>query len=405
MMTTPDDVLKSIAEGFMPQEEMLEVARKKGSLSIGVPKEISLQEKRVALVPEAVALLVNNGHEVLIETKAGVGASYQDADYSEAGAQIVYSPEEVYKAGLILKVEPPKLEEIELMQHGQTLISALQLPVQPKNFLQKLMRKKITALAYDYIKDTDGIYPIVRAMSEIAGNTGVLIAAELLSNINKGQGLMFGGISGVAPTEVVIIGAGTVGEFAARSSLGLGASVKVFDNSTHKLRRLQNAIGTRIFTSVIQPKELQRALKNADVVIGALRAVEGRTPIVVTENMVSEMKPGSVIVDVSIDKGGCIETSEVTSHENPTFTKYGVVHYCVPNIASRVAKTASLALSNIFAPTLIDAGEEGGVEGMIRKYPGIRNGIYIYKGMLTNKYLGEMFSLPYKDIGLLLAAF
>ncbi|HCQ30690.1 MAG TPA: alanine dehydrogenase [Flavobacteriales bacterium] len=404
-MTTPDDVLKSIAEGFMPQEEMLEVARKKGSLSIGVPKEISLQEKRVALVPEAVALLVNNGHGVLIETKAGVGASYQDADYSEAGAQIVYSPEEVYKAGLILKVEPPKLEEIELMQHGQTLISALQLPVQPKNFLQKLMRKKITALAYDYIKDTDGIYPIVRAMSEIAGNTGVLIAAELLSNINKGQGLMFGGISGVAPTEVVIIGAGTVGEFAARSSLGLGASVKVFDNSTHKLRRFQNAIGTRIFTSVIQPKELQRALKNADVVIGALRAVEGRTPIVVTENMVSEMKPGSVIVDVSIDKGGCIETSEVTSHENPTFTKYGVVHYCVPNIASRVAKTASLALSNIFAPTLIDAGEEGGVEGMIRKYPGIRNGIYIYKGMLTNKYLGEMFSLPYKDIGLLLAAF
>jgi alanine dehydrogenase len=309
----------------------------------------------------------------------------------------------VYKAGLILKVEPPKLEEIELMQHGQTLISALQLPVQPKNFLQKLMRKKITALAYDYIKDSDGIYPIVRAMSEIAGNAGVLIAAEMLSNINKGQGLMFGGISGVAPTEVVIIGAGTVGEFAARSSLGLGASVKVFDNSTHKLRRLQNAIGTRIFTSVIQPKELQRALKNADVVIGALRAFEGRTPIVVTENMVSEMKPGSVIVDVSIDKGGCVETSEVTTHENPTFTKYGVVHYCVPNIASRVAKTASLALSNIFAPTLIDAGEEGGVEGMIRKYPGIRNGIYIYKGMLTNKYLGEMFNLPYKDIGLLLA--
>jgi alanine dehydrogenase len=402
-MTTPDDVLKSIAEGFMPQEEMLEVARKKGSLSIGVPREISLQEKRVALVPEAVALLVNNGHEVLVESKAGLGANYQDADYSEAGAYIVYSPEEVYKAGLILKVEPPKLEEIELMQHGQTLISALQLPVQPKNFLQKLMRKKITALAYDYIKDSDGIYPIVRAMSEIAGNAGVLIAAEMLSNINKGQGLMFGGISGVAPTEVVIIGAGTVGEFAARSSLGLGASVKVFDNSTHKLRRLQNAIGTRIFTSVIQPKELQRALKNADVVIGALRAFEGRTPIVVTENMVSEMKPGSVIVDVSIDKGGCVETSEVTTHENPTFTKYGVVHYCVPNIASRVAKTASLALSNIFAPTLIDAGEEGGVEGMIRKYPGIRNGIYIYKGMLTNKYLGEMFNLPYKDIGLLLA--
>ncbi len=405
MITTPDDVLKSIAEGFMPQEEMLEVARKKGSLSIGVPREISLQEKRVALVPEAVALLVNNGHEVLIETKAGIGANYQDADYSEAGAQIVYSPEEVYKAALILKVEPPSLEEIELMQHGQTLISALQLPVQPKNFLQKLMRKKVTALAYDYIKDTDGIYPIVRAMSEIAGNTGVLIAAELLSNINKGQGLMFGGISGVAPTEVVIIGAGTVGEFAARSSLGLGASVKVFDNSTHKLRRLQNAIGARIYTSVIQPKELQRALKTADVVIGALRAVEGRTPVVVTENMVSEMKPGSVIVDVSIDKGGCIETSEVTTHEQPTFTKYGVVHYCVPNIASRVAKTASLALSNIFAPTLIDAGEEGGVEGMIRKYPGIRNGIYIYKGMLTNKYLGEMFSLPYKDLGLLLAAF
>jgi alanine dehydrogenase len=403
-MSASDDLLKSLAQGFMPQEEMLEVARKKSSLQIGIPKERSIQEKRIPLVPDAVAVLVNNGHEVIIETGAGEGSSFSDKDYSEAGAHVVFTTEEVYKATMILKVEPPTLEEIDLMQHGQLLISALQLPIQPKNFLKKLINKKVTAIAFDYIKDPEGILPIVSAMSEIAGNASILIAAEYLSNLHKGQGQLFGGISGVSPTEVVIIGAGTVGEFAARSALGLGAVVKVFDNNTYKLRRLQTILGQRVSTSVIQPRVLSKALKSADVVIGALSSSIGRAPIVVTEDMVSNMKDFSVIVDVSIDKGGCIETSEVTSHDAPIFSKYGVIHYCVPNIASRVARTASYALSNVITPTIMDTGEFGGLEVMIKSYQGIQNGVYIYKGVLTNKYLAETFSLPYKDINLLLMA-
>ena len=403
-MPTSDDLLKSLAQGFMPQEEMLEVARKKSKLQIGIPKETSLQEKRIPLVPDAVTVLVNNGHEVLIETGAGEGSSFSDKDFSEAGAQIIYATKQIYHANMILKVAPPTLAEIDLMQHGQLLISALQLPMQPKDFIKKLITKKVTAIAFDYIKDSNGILPIVSAMSEIAGNASILIAAEYLSNIHKGQGQLFGGISGVSPTEVVIIGAGTVGEFAAKSALGLGATVKIFDNNIHKLRRIQTVLGQRVATSVIQPKVLSKALLTADAVIGALSSPIGRTPIVVTEEMVSNMKDFSVIVDVSIDKGGCIETSEVTNHDAPIFSKYGVIHYCVPNIASRVARTASFALSNVIMPTILDTGEYGGLETMIKSYQGIQNGVYIYKGILTNKYLAETFNLPYKDINLLLMA-
>lgn len=403
-MNTSDDLLKSLAQGFVPQEEMLEVARKKSNLQIGIPKENSIQEKRVPIVPDAVSVLVNNGHEVIVETGVGDGASFSDKDYSEAGATVVFTTEDVYKASMILKVEPPTLQEIDLMQHGQLLISALQLPIQPKNFIKKLMAKKITAIAFDYIKDPEGLLPIVSAMSEIAGSASILIATEYLSNVRKGQGQLFGGVSGVSPTEVVILGAGTVGEFAARSAVGLGAAVKVFDNSTNKLRRLQALLGQRVATSVIQPKVLEKALKTADVVIGAISSRVGRAPIVVTEDMVSKMKDFSVIVDVSIDKGGCIETSEVTSHDAPIFSKYGVIHYCVPNIASRVARTASYALSNVITPTILDTGESGGLEVMIKSYLGIQNGVYIYKGVLTNKYLADTFGLPYKDINLLLMA-
>ena len=403
-MSPSDDILKSLAKGFMPQEEVLEVPTKKSKLFIGIPKEISIQEKRVPLIPDAVSLLVNHGHRILIESGAGEGAKFSDTDYSEAGAEICDSPKEVYKADLILKVEPPTLEELDLMQMNQTLISALQLPIQPKDFLAKLIKKKVTAIAYDYIKDDDGIYPIVRAMSEIAGNSSILIAAEHLSNNMGGQGLIFGGISGVSPTFVVILGAGTVGEFAARSALGLGATVQIFNNSIYKLRRLQDNIGQRISTSIIQPNVLTKALKRADVVIGAMRAPDGgRTPCVVSERMVEEMKKGSVIVDVSIDKGGCFETSKVTSHENPTYSVHDVIHYCVPNIASRVARTASYALSNVFAPALIEAGVYGGIENTIRKYKGIQNGIYVYQGILTNKYLAESYGLPYKDLQLLIS--
>lgn len=402
-----EDVVKSLAQSatkMLPQEERAEVRKKQSNLFIGIPKETSLQEKRVPLVPQDVELLVNNGHQVVIESKAGEKANFSDHDYSEAGATVVYATEAVFKADIILKVEPLSHEEIDLMQRGQTLISALQLPVQPKNFLQKQIDKKITAIAYEYVTDNSGRFPVIRAMSEIAGNTSILIAAEYLSNVNGGNGHMLGGISGVKPTEVVIFGAGAVAEFAARAALGLGASVKVFSNNTSKLRRLQDGIGSRVFTSTLQPKVIEAALKTADVAIGAIRSESGRCPIVVTEEMVQQMQEGSVIVDVSIDQGGCFETSKVTTHSNPTFNLYGVTHYCVPNIASRVARTASYALSNLFAPVILSLGEGGGVEQCVRHTYSIRSGIYLYRGMLTNRYLAEYFRLPYKDLDLLLAA-
>lgn len=402
MITDPNILKQLISEGsLLPKEEMLEIARKKGNLNIGIPKETSFQEKRVALVPEAVSLLVANGHHVLIETKSGELSNFSDSEYSEAGAEICYDIKEIFKCDIIFKVAPPSEEEVELMSGNQTLISALQISVQPKEILQKLMQKKITAVAWDYIQDEEGVYPVVRTMGEIAGTTSILIAAELLSAFESGKGIMLGGVAGVQPTEVVVIGAGTVGEFAVRAALGLGASVKVFDSSLSKLRRLQNNIGTRIFTSVLQPKVLAKSIKRADVVIGAIRAPLGRTPCIVTEEMVMDMKAGSVIVDVSIDQGGCFETSEVTNHNNPTFTKHEVIHYCVPNIASRVSRTASFALSNIFSPILLEMGNQGGCKELIKNDIGFRTGVYMYKGTLTSEVLGKVFNLKYKNIELL----
>jgi alanine dehydrogenase len=403
MKTDPELLKKLIQKGsLLPKEEMLEVAQKKGNLFIGIPKETSFQERRVALVPETVSLLVAHGHEVKIESNAGVGANFSDNDYSEAGAQICKSKKEIYQCDIVFKVSPPSDEEVDLMPGNQTFISALQISIQPKQVLTKLIKKKITAIAWDYIQDEEGVFSVVRTVGEIAGNTSIIIAGELISSFSSGKGMMLGGIAGVQPTEVVIIGAGTVGEFATRSALGLGASVKVFDNRLSKLRRLQNDIGQRVYTSIIQPKVLAKAIKRADVVIGALRSSVGKTPCVVTELMIQEMKSGSVIVDVSIDQGGCFETSRITNHDDPTFVKHGVTHYCVPNIASRVSRTASFAISNIFSPLLLEMGERGGVVDLIRSHAGFRNGVYIYKGILTNEVLGKVFNLKYKDIELIL---
>ena len=389
---------------LIPQEEKLELKKQAKSLFIGVPKEITFQESRIAIVPDAVQLLVSHGHEVIIESKAGEGANFSDSEFSEAGAKIVYDTKEIYQADVILKVEPPTIEEIKLMKGRQTLISALQITTRSKKFIEKLAQKKINCLAYEFIQDDSGMMPLIRSMSEIAGNTSILIASEYLSNVNLGKGLLLGGIAGVTPTEVVIIGAGTVGEFAARSAMGLGASVKVFDNSLSKLRRLQNDLNTRVFTSIIQPKVLQKALRRADVVIGALRSNDKRTPCVVSEQMVSQMKDGSVIIDVSIDQGGCFETSQLTNHSKPIFNKFGVVHYCVPNIPSRVARTASYSLSNLLTPIILKAGDFGGLDNVIVGDVGLRKGVYICHGMLTNKMVAEWFNLNYKEIDLLIAS-
>lgn len=389
---------------MLPQEQMQPIGQKQKKLFIGIPKEISLQENRVAMVPEAVQLLVNNGHRVRLETGAGDASHFSDNEFSEAGAEIAYTTKEVYEADLIFKVEPISDEEMQYLRPKQVLISAMQLNVQPKNYIKNLMQKRVTAIAWDYIADEDGVLPIVRSMGEIAGTTSILIAAEYLSN-KEGQGIMLGGITGVSPTQVTILGAGTVGEYAARAALGLGADVRVFDNSIPRLRRLQNSIGIRVSTSTIQPKVLSKALMRADVAIGAIRSLTGRTPCVVSEEMVRNMKPSSVIVDVSIDQGGCFETSKITTHDNPTFRVHDVIHYCVPNIASRASRTASHALSNVTAPLSMKIGDEGGLENTIRNNHGIQNGVYLYNGTLTNQYLGESLRLPFKDLKLLLAAF
>lgn len=396
---------RSTAERLMPQEEMLEVARRKSQLTIGVPKEIALEEKRVALVPDGVTLLAHQGHQILVEAGAGEASHFPDHEYSEAGAHIVYSPQEVYKSDLILKVAPPTSSEIDLMHPRQTLISALQMAIQKESYFRALMSKKLTALGFELIRDKTSAFPVVRAMSEIAGCTSIFVAAEYLSSPDFGRGKMFGGFTGIGPSEVIIIGAGTVGEFAARSALGLGAMVKVFDNSVYRLRRLQNNLGVRIFTSILHPKVLLESMKSADVVIGAVHSAGGKSPCLIISEMIRHMKEGSIIIDVSIDQGGCFETSRPTTHSNPVFKEHGVTHYCVPNIASRVPHTASRALSNIFVPLLLDVSSEGGIDALIKKDYGVRQGVYLFNGTITNLLTSKTFNLPFQDIELLMAAF
>lgn len=388
-------------EQLMPQAEMLEVAREKGELFIGIPKEYYAQEKRVSLTPDAVSALTNHGHRVVIETGAGDGSNFSDTDYSEAGAKISYDVKEAFACNIVLKVEPPSHKEIEMMHPQSVLFSALQLKTQSKKYFELLAKKRITAVAFDFIRDSTGAYPVVKSLSEIAGVASILIASEIMSSDKTGNGLLMGNIGGVPPTDVVIIGAGTVGEFAARSAIGLGARVKVFDNSLSKLRQIQHSLGSLIYTSTIQPKTLQKALMRCDVAIGAIRG-KTRSPIIVNEQMVEQMKEGAVIVDVSIDRGGCFETSEVTSHKNPTFQKHGITHYCVPNIPSKYARTASVSISNIFTPYLLNIGEEGGFENAVRFDRSLQKGMYFYHGILTNKSVADWFGLPFRDINLLI---
>ncbi|KGL61048.1 alanine dehydrogenase [Polaribacter sp. Hel1_33_78] len=388
-------------EELLPQAEMLEIKKQKGELFIGLPKETYLGEKRVCLTPDAVTALTSHGHRIVVETGAGDGANYTDKEYSEAGAKISYDLKEAFKCNIVLKVAPPTEKEIEYINPQTILISSLQLKTQSKNYFESLAKKRITAVAFDFIKDEHETYPIVKSLSEIAGTASILIAGELMSGVNKGNGLLFGNIGGVPPTSVVIFGAGTVGEYAARTAIGLGARVKVFDNSITKLRKLQNCLNAPIYTSTLQPKSITKALMRCDVAIGAIRG-KNRSPIIATEMMVEQMKEGAIIVDVSIDRGGCFETSNVTTHLTPTFVKHGIIHYCVPNIPARYARTASLSISNILTPYLLNIAEEGGFENAARFDKSLRNGMYFYHGILTNKTVGDWFDLPFRDINLLI---
>jgi len=386
------------------QPEMLATERRQGKLNIGVPREVSLHENRVALVPSSIRTLVGHGHRVVVESDAGLRSQFSDHDYSESGAEIVHSPEQVYKSSVIIKVAPPTLDELELMRPNQVLISPLQLPLLTSEFMLRLKAKRVIALAMEYIRDDSGSYPIVRTMSEMAGMSAILIASELLSSARGGKGVLLGGISGVPPARVVILGAGVVAENAVRAALGLGAEVRVFDDNIYKLKRLRTEVSQSIYTSVLNPVYLEEELRRADVAIGAIHSEDGRTPMVVSEALVEKMSAGSVIIDVSIDQGGCFATSEVTSLNKPTFNKYGVIHYCVPNVASRVSRTASVAVSNILTPLLLRAGSTGSIEHVLFSDHGLRHGVYTYKGCLTNAYLSRRFGQKYTDLALLITS-
>lgn len=393
------------SEGFYEtQPETLQVQQKNQKLFIGIPKETTLQENRVALAPTSVATLVAHGHRIVIESGAGDNSNFTDRDYSEAGAEMAHSKEHVYKAEVIIKVAPPTLKEIEYMHPNQVLISPLQLPIISAEYINKLRQKRVIALAMEYIKDESGTFPVVRIMSELAGISAMLTAAELMTKNHGGKGTLLGGISGVPSAHVVILGAGIVAEYATRAALGLGAVVRIFDNNIYKLKRIQNLVGQRLSTSAINPVYLERELIKADVVIGAIHSESGRTPMIVNEDMVQKMKTGAVIIDVSIDQGGCFATSEVTSLDKPTFIKHGVIHYCVPNMASNVPRTASIATSNILTPILLKAGSTGSIEYLFFNNAGLRHGIYTYKGCLTNEYLGRRFNIKSTDLDLLMTS-
>ncbi len=400
----PISFSKFFTEGqYETQTEMLDVKRESGKITIGIPKELN-DERRVALVPNSIRTITGYGHQIVVESGAGSMANYEDIKYSEAGAKIAESKAEVFKSDVIVKVAPPSLEEIDLMPSGKILISPINMPMLETAYFEKLSEKKITALAMEYLQSDDGSFPIVRILSEMAGMSAMHTAAEYLANNRGGRGILLGGVSGVPPAKVVILGAGVVGEFATKAALGLGASVRIFDNDISKIIRLQGAVGRQLHTSSINPVYLAYQLLSADVVIGAMHSKHGRSPMIITEEMVSKMKSGSVIIDVSIDQGGCIETSEVTSHENPTFVKHGVIHYCVPNIASKVSRTSSMAVSNIITPLLIRAGSSLNIESLVYNNKGIRNGVYTYKGRNTNEYLCKRFGLKHTSLELLITS-
>lgn len=378
------------------------VDAKSAQLQIGLPKEHAMNEHRLLLTPESVQLLVAQGHEIVVESGAGNQAGFTDARYAKAGATIAHGPEEVFQCAIIAKVAPPTVAEIAMMKGRQTLVSALQLRTRNRDYFKSLADKKITALALEEVRNSEDQSALRMAMSEIAGQMAARVGASLLADGAHGsrKGKLMGPIPGVSPARVVVLGAGVAGLSAVRAAHGMGSQVVLMDSNINRLRAAQE-LNPTLMTEVIQELVVAKRLKKADLVIGALHPVNGRTPVVVSEDAIAAMEPNSVIIDISIDSGGCFESSELTSHENPTYEKHGIIHYCIPNMASAVGHTATIALSNFVAPMLSTLSELGGVEDCLHYDLNMRAGLYLYKGLLTKRHLGEHFDLPFSNDALL----
>lgn len=396
---------KKEQHSLFPEECLLREISRQPRLSIGIPKENTEVETRLALTPEGVAIVTEEGHSVYVQRGAGEGMSYSDLQFSEAGAFMVDDATEVFGTDIVLKIAPPSIKELNLMADRSNILSMLQLSNLSSDCIKLMMKKKMNAIAYELIRDEQKAFPVISSISEIEGNTAIAVASELMSNEHGGKGLLLGGIAGITPTEVLILGAGITGSVAARTALALGAQVKIFDHDINKLRKIQHYLGQQVFTSVIHPAVLFRALTTADAVIGNLRYISGSERFMVSEELVKTMKPGAIIIDMSVDQGGCFETSECRTLKDPVYERHGIIHYCVPNISARVARTASMALSNIFAPILLKIGESGGVNAAISESSGFRHGAYIYSGVLVNNLIGDYYGITTNDIGLLLAGY
>ncbi len=390
---------------YFPEEALLREIASQPKFTIGVPCEDPSTETRLGLTPEGVSIIVEEGHVVKLQRGAGFPMSYSDLQYSEAGATIVDNAAEVFNADIVLKIAPPTVDEIALMKDGSTILSMLQLSNLSADSIKMMMAKKLTSIAYELIKDEQKTFPVVNTISEIEGNTAISVASELMSNSSGGKGILLGGIAGVSPTEVLILGAGMSGSVAARSALALGAQVKIFDHDVNKLRKIQHYLGQQVFTSVIHPSILFKALASADAVIANLRYINGSEMFMVSEELVKTMKQGAIIIDLSVDQGGCFETSSCRTLANPSYEKHGVIHYCVPNISARVGRTSSMVLSNIFAPMLLKIAESGCVGTAIAENTGFRNGVYIYEGIAVNRLIASYFGISSNDIGLFMARF
>lgn len=369
-------------------------------MKIGIPKEIKAQENRVSIIPSGVKSFIDAGHEVYIEKGAGIGSGFTDEEYVKSGAKILNTPMEVYDtADMIYKIKEPLEPEYGYLREGQILFAYLHLAPDSSQ-TQALLDAKVTGIAYETVQLENGSLPLLAPMSEIAGRMSVQVGAYLLQKSNDGSGILLGGVPGVAPGHVAVIGGGTVGINAAKMAVGLGARVTILDISIERLAYIHDILSTRVVTLMSNGYNITKAVADADLVIGAVLIPGAKAPKIVTEEMIMKMRPGSVLVDVAIDQGGSIETiDKLTSHENPYYIKHGIIHYSVPNMPGAVPRTSTFALSNATMPYALELANKG-AELALRENPALLKGLNVYKGKVTNKAVAEAQGLQYEPIDL-----